>query len=126
MILVFGSGTLEECIVFVVLVWKKLNGQRITSSPPIYEGMERVLMNDAKTELQARTKEIRTSSKDNFNDIMRALSAHMFPTFAYCDQKRYMTRYLRKFYNWKVRIFTTSLIQLIDYLTYFTEDFQGQ
>ena len=43
----------------------------------------------------------------------------VFPIYAYCDQKQYMQRYLRKPTDMKVRLFTTRLIQLNMYLLYF-------
>ena len=39
----FGSGTPEERIIFKELVHKSLVGQNVTTDPPMYECMERVL-----------------------------------------------------------------------------------
>ena len=39
----FDSGTPEEWIIFVDLVQKSLVGQNVTTGPPMYECMERVL-----------------------------------------------------------------------------------
>ena len=44
----FRSGTPEECIIFMELVQKSLVGQYVTTGPPMYEFIERVLTGDAK------------------------------------------------------------------------------
>jgi len=54
------------------------------------------------------------------------MTAHVFPTYAYRDQKRYFTRYLRKPPSMTVKAFTTRLVQLNEYLTYFPPDTEGQ
>ena len=46
----FDSGTPEEWIIFVDLVQKVLVGQNVTTGPPMYECMERVLKDDTKVE----------------------------------------------------------------------------
>ena len=44
----FDSGTPGEWIIFVELVQKSLVGQNVTTGPPMYKCMERVLKGDAK------------------------------------------------------------------------------
>ena len=44
----FDSGTPEEWIIFVDLIQKSLVGQNVTTGPPMYECMERVLKGDDK------------------------------------------------------------------------------
>ena len=46
----FDSGIPEEWIIFVDLVLKSLVGQNVTTGPPMYECIERVLKGDAKAE----------------------------------------------------------------------------
>ena len=58
--------------------------------------------------------------------VMATMTVHVFPTYAYCDQRRYMQRYLKKPLDMKVRSFTTRLIQLNTYLPYFPPDRPGQ
>ena len=43
----FDSDTLEDMIIFVDLVGKAFLGQNITTCPPMYKCMERVLKGDA-------------------------------------------------------------------------------
>ena len=61
-----------------------------------------------------------------FNYGMATMTIHVFPTYAYCDQRRYMQRYLRKPPDMEVRSFTTRLIQLNKYLPYFLQERSGQ
>ena len=44
------SGTPEEYIIFVNLVKKSLVGQNVTTGPPMYKCMERMLIGGTKTE----------------------------------------------------------------------------
>ena len=46
----FDSSTPKEWIIFVDLVQKASVGQNVTTGPPIYKCMERVLKSDAKAE----------------------------------------------------------------------------
>ena len=46
----FDAGTPEEWIIFVDLVHKGIEGQNVTTSPPMYACMERVLKGYAKAE----------------------------------------------------------------------------
>ena len=92
----YDSGTSEEWIIFVDLVQRALIGQNITTSPPMYECMGRVLKGDAKTEFTQLTNLVGSR-------------VHIFPVLAYQDEKGYIYRYLRKPKTMKVRIFTTRL-----------------
>ena len=44
----FDSGTPEEWIIFVDLAQKALVGQNVTTGPPMYKWMERVIKDDDK------------------------------------------------------------------------------
>ena len=121
------SSTPEECIILVDLVQKALVGQNVvTTGPPIYECMERVLKGDAKTEFTQQTNLVGSRTVDNFTTIMASMIGHIFPVLDYQDQKRFMYRYLRKPKTMKVHIFTTRLIQLNYHLPYFPPDCIGQ
>ena len=54
------------------------------------------------------------------------MTVHIFPVLAYQDQKQYIYRYLGKPTTMKVRTFTTRLIRLNNYLSYFPPDCFGQ
>ena len=122
----FDSGTPEEWIIFVDLVQKSLVGQNVTTGPPIYDCMERVLKGDAKAEFLQQANLVGTRTVANFTTVMATMTVHVFPTYAYRDQRRYMQRYLKKPHDMKVRSFTTRLIQLNTYLPYFPPDRPGQ
>ena len=122
----FDSGTPEEWIIFVDLVQKSLVGQNVQKGPPMYDCMERVLKGDAKAEFLQQANLVGTRTVANFNTVMATMTVHVFPTYAYRDQRRYMQRYLKKPHEMKVRSFTTRLIQLNTYLPYFPPDRPGQ
>ena len=106
----FDSGTPEQWIIFVDLVQKSLVGQNVTTGPPMYDYMERVLKGDAKAEFLQQANLVGSHTVANFTTVMATMTVHIFPTYAYCDQRQYMQRYLRKPHEMKVRSFTTRVI----------------
>ena len=92
----------------------------------MYAFMDRVLTGDAKAEFDAKADAQGNKSVANFEIVMNKMTAHVFPIYAYRDQKRYLARYLRKPPGMKVKAFTTRLVQLNEYLTYFPPDTPGQ
>ena len=122
----FDSGTPEEWIIFMDLVQKALVGQNVTTGPPMYKCMERVLKGDAKAEFTQQVNLVGSCTVGNFTTVMATMTMHIFPVLAYQDQKWYMYRYLRKPKTMKVRTFTTRLIQLNNQLPYFSPDCIGQ
>ena len=88
--------------------------------------MERVLKGDAKAEFTKQANLVGSCTVGNFTTVMATMTVHIFPVPTYQDQKRYMYRYLGKAKTVKVRTFTTRLIQLNHYLSYFPPDCIGQ
>ena len=62
----------------------------------MYALMERVLKGDAKAEFKAKADNMRTKTVDHFEQVMNSMTAHVFPTYAYRDQKRYLSRYCHR------------------------------
>ena len=118
----FDTDTSEEWIIFVDLVQMSLVGQTINTGPPMFEYMERVLKGDAKAKILQQANLVGSCTVANFTTVMATMTVYVFPTYAYCDQRRYMQRYLRKPPDMKVRIITTRLIQLSTYLPHFPPD----
>ena len=77
----FGSGTPDEWIIFMDLDQKSLVGQNITSGPPMYELMERLLTGDAKDEFRQQANLAGTHTVANFTTVMNQMSVHIFPTY---------------------------------------------
>ena len=86
----FDSGTPEEWIIFVHLVQKSLVGQNVTSDPPMYKYMERVLKGDAKAEFLQQANLVVGRTVVNFITVMATMTVHVSPTYLYCDQRQYM------------------------------------
>ena len=89
----------------------------------MYECMERVRKGDAKAEFRQQANLVGNCAVANFTTVMAIMIVHFF---LYCDEIRYMQRYLRKPPEVKVRSFTIMLIQLNTYLPYFLPDCPGQ
>ena len=92
----------------------------------MYDCMERVLKGDAKAEFLQQANLVGSRTVANFTTVMATMTVHVFLTYAYRDQRRYMQRYLRNPPEMKARTFTTRLLQLNNYLTYFPPDRPGQ
>ena len=92
----------------------------------MYKCIERMLKGDAKAEFRQQANLVGSCTVANFTTVMATMTVHVFPTYAYRDQRRYMQRYLKKPPDMKVRSFTTRLIQLNTYLPYFPPDRPGQ
>ena len=122
----YGSGTPEDWLIFIDLCKKAIIGQNVTAGPPMYAFMERVLKGDAKAEFDAKANAAGTRTVEHFEQVMNQMTAHVFPTYAYRDQKRYLARYIRKPPSMKVKTFTTRLVQLNEYLPYFPPDSDNQ
>ena len=79
----FDSGTLEEWVIFVGLVQKSLVGQNISTGPPMYKCVERVLKCDTKAEFLQQAYLAGTHIVANFTTVMTTMTVHVFPTYAW-------------------------------------------
>ena len=122
----YGSGTPEDWLIFTDLVKKAISGQNITTGPAMYNCMERVLKGDAKAEFISRAIAEGNSSTEHYKAVMKKMTKHVFPAFAYRDQKRYLSWYLRKPVGMKVKAFSTRLVQLNEYLPFSPPETEGQ
>ena len=83
----FVSGTPEEWINFVELVQKRLVGQYVATGPPMYKCMEMVMKGDAKAEFLQQDNLVGSCTVANFTTVMATMTVHVFPTYAYRDQR---------------------------------------
>ena len=86
----FDSGTPQEWIIFVDLFQKSLIEQNITTGPPMYECMERVLKGSAKAEFLKQAILVGSCTVAKFTKVMATMTVRVFHTYTYCDQRRYM------------------------------------
>ena len=86
----FDSGTPEEWIFFVYLVQNSLVGQNVTTGSTMYKCMERVLKGDAKAEFLQKANLVGSHTVANCTMVMATMTVHVFPTYAYCDQRGYI------------------------------------
>ena len=70
-----------------VLSPKNPLGQNVTTGPPMYECMERVLKGNAKAEFLQQDKLVGSCTVNNFTTAMATMTVHVLPTYAYCDQR---------------------------------------
>ena len=69
------------------LVQKALLGQNVTTGPPMYQFMEKVLKVDAKAKFTQRANLVGSRTVGKFTTVMATMTVHMFPVMAYQDQK---------------------------------------
>ena len=62
----------------------------------MYQLVQRVLQGDAKAEFNRHVDNTGNQTVANFQSVMTAMTVHVFPRYAYRDQKRYQQRYLAK------------------------------
>ena len=125
-ILRFDSGIPEEWIIFVDLVGKSLVGVNITTGLSMYKCMVRVVKGDAKAVFLQKTNLVCSRTVANVTIVILTMTVHVFPTYAYRDQRQHMQGHLRKLPDMKVRSFTTRPIQLNKWFLYFPPDHPGQ
>ena len=92
------------------LVQKSLVGQNITTGPPMYRSIAKVLKGDVKAEFLQKPNLVGSCTVANYITVMATMTVYVFPTYAYHDQRQYMQRYLRKPPDMKVWSVTTRLI----------------
>ena len=72
----FDPSTPEEWIIVVDLTQKVLVVHNVTSGPPMYKCMERVLKGDAKPE---QTNLVGSRPVGKFTSVMATMTVHIFP-----------------------------------------------
>ena len=107
-ITIFYSSTPEEWIIIADLVQNVLVGQNVTTSPPIYKCIERVLKGDAKAEFLQQINLVVSCVVANFTFVMATMTVYVFSTYAYCDQRLYIQRNLRKPPEMKAHVITSA------------------
>ena len=101
------------------LVQKAVVGQNVTTGPPMYKCLDRVLQGDAKAEFTHQVNLMGSHTVSNFTTVVGTTTVYIFPALAYQD---HIYRYIRKPKTMKVCAFTTRLIQLNSNLLYFLPD----
>ena len=75
----FDSDTPEEWIIFVDLVQMTSVGQNVTTGPPMYKYMERLLKGEAKAEFTQQANLVGSCTMGNFTTVMVTMTVHIFP-----------------------------------------------
>ena len=81
--------------------------------------MQKLTFNPAALDIGIRT-------VDNCNKVLLEMTKHAYPTYAFCEQKRYLRRHLIKSRSMKLRSFISRLQELNAYLEEFPPDTEGQ
>ena len=90
----YGGGSPEEWFVWKVKLLKALDGQSINTGPLRHMSTELLLTGDAKATFNQSTQVIGIRTFVNFNKVLAEMTKHVFPAYAFCEQKRYLHRHL--------------------------------
>ena len=66
---------------------------------------------DTKVEFIQKANLVCSCTVTNFTMVMATVTVYIFPTYAYCDQRQYIQRHLRKPHGMKVWSFIARVIQ---------------
>ena len=77
-------------------VKKCLIRQSISIGPQMYQLVQRVLQGDAKAQLDTQTAAAGNQMVTNLRDVLATIIARIFPQDALCNQKRNLSRHLKK------------------------------
>ena len=68
----------------------------------MYKYIERMLKGNTKAVFLHQTTLVGSCAIANFTTVMATKTVHIFTTYAYCDQRQYLEKYLRKLHKVKV------------------------
>ena len=122
----YGGGSPEEWLVGKDKLLKALDGQSISTCPLRYTFTERLLTGDSKATFNQAALYIGICTIDNFNKVPAEMTKHVFPAYAFREQKRYLRRHLIKPRSMNPYSFISRLQELNVYLDEFPPDTEDQ
>ena len=115
----YRTGTPEEWLIFMRDLKRILVGQNVTTGPPRYAMLRRLVLGDTLAVFNKAAAEHGNETVANFETCLQAVTKHVFPQRAMAHQKRYMRRYMRKPRDMSTREFVARVTELNAYLTEF-------
>lgn len=115
----FRTGTAEEWLIFMRDLKRILVGQNVTTGPPKYAMIRRLILGDTLAVFNKAATEKGNETVANFEACLQEVTTHVFPQRALAHQKRYMRRYMRKPRDMSTREFTARVTELNAYLKEF-------
>jgi hypothetical protein len=115
----FSTGTCEEWLKFRENLLKVLSGQNVTTGPGKYVVTRRLLQGDALAAFENAATDLPTETNANFDEVLQAVTAHVFPKRAAQLQKRYMRRIVRKPAEMSTKMFAARIQELNNFLPLF-------
>ena len=115
----FSRGTPEELLLLIKNLRKVISGQNATNGASRYALTRRILQGDALAAFNKAAEDQGTETNEHFEEALKGLISHVFPTKALTTQKRYMRRFLRKPREMKIREFMNRVVEINEYLPMF-------
>ncbi len=123
---IFESGTPEEVIDFTENVKRVATGQNMTTAPPRYALMRRLLRGDALAAFNAAATAAGEETLPNFVTAKNGLIAHYMPPCSLAIQKQVMRRFMRKPPHWTMHQFMACIMEINSKLKFFVPYAQNQ
>ena len=108
----FRSSSTEEYLKWRRNVNRALTGQGITNGPGKYILTRKLLDGDSLMVFNVKLTQIGMETNTHYEQVMDALTEHVFPIKALQSQKRFMRRFLRKPRDMKARDFVSRACEM--------------
>ena len=112
----FDTGTCEEWILTKQAIIQACEGQNLTDAPEQYTLARRVLKADALAAFNAKAKELKDETLDNFVACLQGVTEHVFPEHALKYEKKYILHAIKKPKEMPIRRFVARVVELESYL----------
>ena len=121
----YNTGTCEEWVSTLRAILRVADGQNMTNGPARFALARRILLGDALAAFNEAALLHGAETVDTFLETPRAVTAHVFPSDALKQQKRYMRRFMRKPPTMSVRNYVSRVTELNQLLTYFPPNYDA-
>ena len=118
-IILFGTGTCEEWLIWRKNFKKALKGQGVTTGPGYFSMARRLLTGDALGCFEVVAATCTSETTTSCEAVLKEVDKHVMPTKAMQIQKRYMRRYMRKPSSMKIQDFVYRVSEINDHLVNF-------
>jgi len=115
----FRSRSTEEYLKWRCNVNRAFAGQGITDGPGKYNLTRKLLDGDSLMVFNVKSTQIETETNTHYEQVMDALTEHVFPIKALQTQKRFMRWFLRKPRDMKARDFVSRVCEINELLNQF-------
>ena len=119
----YNTGTCEEWLTTLRAILRVAEGQNMTNGPARFALARRILQGDALSAFETAAATHNAETVDTCLESLQSVTAHVFPTDALTQQKRYMRRFMRKPMEMNVRSYVSRVTEINQWLSWFPTGF---